>query len=156
MRLWTDGACSGNPGRGGYAALLMATLANGQVHEKVISQGFRQTTNNRMELLAVIAGLEALRYPSNVVIHSDSQYVVNAINKGWLASWHKMNWKRRQKPIPNADLWQRLIKALEPHSASFIWVRGHNGNANNERVDQLAVAAASAFNLLTDEGYEAS
>ncbi len=149
---YTDGACSGNPGPGGYAVLLRW---NG--HQKELSRGFRRTTNNRMEILAVIAALEAPTEPCELVIHSDSQYVVNAVQRGWARKWRAAGWMRnRKEPALNPDLWERLLDLLDRsgHRVRFVWVRGHDGHADNERVDGLAVAAARGPDLAADEGYE--
>ena len=133
VELFTDGACSGNPGPGGWGALLRY-----QGHEKELSGGEADTTNNRMELLAVIHGLEALKRPVRVRICTDSQYVMRGITE-WLASWKRRGWKTADRqPVKNVDLWQRLEAALTPHQVEWEWVRGHSGHPENERVDQLA------------------
>ena len=148
--MYTDGACLGNPGPGGYGVIL---AYNG--NEKELSGGFRLTTNNRMELLATSIGLEALKEPCEVDLYSDSQYVVNGIEKGWLRGWQANGWRTSgRKPVLNVDLWQRLLKQLERHKVSFHWVRGHAGHPENERVDSLAFAAAQGKDLPQDEGYE--
>ena len=140
--MYTDGACKGNPGAGGYACILVF----GE-HEKELSGGEAQTTNNRMELSAVISGLEALKEPCEVEIYSDSKYIVSAINEGWLRSWVKNNWKKSdKKPVLNVDLWQRYIAASAKHNLKFNWVKGHNGHDYNERCDRLATAFADSFN----------
>jgi ribonuclease HI len=147
IEIFTDGAAQGNPGPGGYGAILR--FGN---HEKELSGGFRLTTNNRMELLAVIVALESIKkngIPVNVV--TDSQYVANAISKGWLWNWEKKNFKDKA----NEDLWRRYIPLHKKFNPKLIWVRGHAGHAENERCDQLAVAAALGGNLLRDEAYEA-
>ncbi|WP_165248383.1 ribonuclease HI [Adlercreutzia sp. ZJ141] len=152
--IYTDGSARGNPGRGGYGALLRFRDATGQVHELELSQGYRRTTNNRMELLGVIVALEALRRPCVVVLHSDSQYVVNAFNQHWVDGWLKRGWKSASKqPVKNVDLWQRLLAAKKPHKVEFVWVRGHAGHTENERCDALATAAADGDSLLEDEGF---
>ncbi|HLF55324.1 MAG TPA: ribonuclease HI, partial [Thermoanaerobaculia bacterium] len=136
---WTDGACSGNPGPGGYGVVM---TWNGR--RKELSQGFRRTTNNRMEILAVVAALESLSEPCEVEIHSDSQYVVNAIEQGWAKKWRSNGWRRGPKNKEralNPDLWERLLALLARHRVKLSWVRGHAGNADNERADRLAVAA---------------
>jgi ribonuclease HI len=149
VTIYSDGACLGNPGPGGYGTVLLA----GE-HRKELSAGYRRTTNNRMELLGAIVGLEALKRPSDVVLWSDSQYLVHAMTKGWLESWQKKGWRTSNKdPVKNQDLWQRLLRAIEPHSIDWRWVRGHTGDPENERCDQLAVAAASGGSLLEDAGY---
>lgn len=138
VEIFTDGACSGNPGPGGFGAVLRY---NG--HEKEISGGAAQTTNNRMEISGVIAALKALKEPCTVKLTTDSQYVSNSINKGWIYGWEKNNWIRKSgkktEEVPNADLWQELLKLLRIHDVTFIWVRGHNGHPENERCDKLAV-----------------
>ena len=146
IRIFTDGAAQGNPGRGGYGTILKYKDA-----VKEISQGFRLTTNNRMELLAVIKGLEAIRKEGiPVTIYSDSQYVIHAIEKGWLWGWQKKNFKDKK----NVDLWLRYIPLHKKYSPKFIWVKGHAGHPENERCDYLAVKAASGMNLLVDLEYE--
>jgi len=146
ITIYTDGSSMGNPGPGGYGIVLMA----GQ-YRKELSQGYRITTNNRMELMAVIVGLEALKIPnSTVTIYTDSQYVVNSVEKNWLLAWEKKNFSGKK----NADLWQRFLKVYRCHTVNFHWVRGHAGNRENERCDRLAVAAAQNRQLLDDEGYE--
>ena len=138
VNIYTDGACKGNPGRGGWGTILVYGA-----HEKELSGGEVMTTNNRMELMAVISGLEALREPCEVTLTSDSTYVINSITKKWLDGWEKKNWvKSGNTPVPNADLWKRLIEAMKPHTIEWGWVRGHNGHPYNERCDRLAVAAA--------------
>jgi ribonuclease HI len=147
--IYTDGACSGNPGPGGFGVVLM----HGDTRRE-IAQGFRRTTNNRMELLAVISALESLKRPCAVTLYSDSEYVVNAITKGWLKSWQSRGWRKAdKKPVLNVDLWQRLVPLLEMHDIEFRWVRGHNNNIENERCDVLAVAATQGGELLVDEGF---
>lgn len=135
VTVYTDGACSGNPGAGGYAAVL---LYNGQTKE--ISGGEANTTNNRMELCAIIAGLEALKEPCEVELYSDSKYVLDSITKGWVYSWRKNNWiKSDKKPALNRDLWEKLLRLIEIHKVSYVWVKGHAGNPYNELCDRLAV-----------------
>ena len=147
--LYTDGAASGNPGPGGYGILL---VWEGQNYTKEWSQGFRRTTNNRMELLAVIVGLEVLKkQPLTVVVYSDSKYVVDAINKGWLFNWEKTNFKGKKNP----DLWQRFLAIYRKHDVHFQWVKGHNKHPQNERCDRLAVAAYKKKGLLEDSYFEA-
>ncbi len=141
VEIYTDGACRNNPGRGGWGAIL---VYGGR--EKELSGGEPLTTNNRMELSAVIAALSALKENCEVTLTTDSQYVVNAIEKGWLASWCKNGWKKSDKsPVLNADLWEKLLLLLDAHKVSFVWVRGHNGHAYNERCDALATAFADSF-----------
>ena len=135
VTIYTDGACSGNPGPGGWGAILMY----GGV-EKEISGGEVSTTNNRMELISVITALEALKEPCEVGLYTDSQYVANAINLGWLDSWRRMGWKRKGGEVKNPDLWIRLVPLIEKHKVNFIWVKGHAENEYNNRCDELAVA----------------
>lgn len=147
VTIYSDGACSGNPGPGGYGTILSF---NGVTKE--LSGGFRNTTNNRMELLGAIAGLEALKEKCDVTMVTDSQYVVNGIEKGWAKRWQANGWMRNRKERAiNPDLWERLLNATEKHSVRFTWVRGHNGHPENERCDELAVAAAAAPNLPEDK-----
>jgi len=149
VNLYTDGACSGNPGPGGYGAVLVYTDSSGVRHEKELSAGYKCVTNNQMELLAVIVGLEALKKPAEVSIVSDSKYVVDAFNNDWISSWVKKGWKTAGKsPVKNVELWQRLLKAKEPHEVSFTWIKGHAGHKYNERCDFLAVSAYKGNNLL--------
>jgi ribonuclease HI len=149
ITLYTDGGCSNNPGPGGYGVVLAYDS-----FRKELSGGFRRTTNNRMEIFAAIAGLEALKEPCRVTIVSDSQYLVYAIQKGWARKWKANGWKRnsREKAI-NPDLWDRLLKLCEIHDVQFQWVRGHAGHPENERCDELATAALQGPDLATDEGY---
>lgn len=136
VEIYTDGACSGNPGPGGWGAVL---IYNGV--EKQLSGSEKETTNNRMELSAVITALKALKEPCNVTLTTDSKYVCDAINKGWLNSWEKNSWKKAdKKPVLNIDLWQELLPLLDKHRVEFIWVKGHNGHKYNEICDKLAVA----------------
>ncbi len=146
VTIYSDGACSGNPGPGGYGVILEY---NG--HRKEISGGYRRTTNNRMELMGAIAGLEALTEPCSVTLVTDSQYVVNGIEKGWAARWRARGWMRNAKERAlNPDLWQRLLDLVARHEVRFRWIRGHAGHAENERCDALAVAAASRSDLPED------
>jgi len=148
IKLYTDGAAQGNPGPGGYGAILK--FGN---HVKELSGGYRLTTNNRMELLAVIAGLEAITKPGiPITIYSDSKYVVEAVNQGWIWGWEKKEFKKKANP----DLWKRYIKLHKKFEPKFVWIKGHAGHPENERCDQLAVAAASGYELETDEGYESN
>ena len=141
VQIYTDGACSGNPGPGGWGTILRY---NGK--EKELSGGEAKTTNNRMELKAVIEGLKALKEPCQVVLTSDSQYVCNGINKGWAAKWKKNNWIKSDKTkAKNPELWDELLSLLEIHKVEIVWVRGHNGHDENERCDRLAVTAAEQF-----------
>lgn len=140
--IYTDGACSGNPGPGGYGTILVHVDANGQKHEKELSKGYKCVTNNQMELMAVIVGLEALKKPCSVTLYSDSKYVVDAFNNHWIDNWVKKGWKTAGKsPVKNVDLWKRLLEAKKSHEVQFIWVKGHAGHEYNERCDSLAVKA---------------
>lgn len=154
VKIYTDGAARGNPdGPGGYGSVLEYVDTKGGLHVKEISQGYVRTTNNRMELMAVIAGLEALNRPCTVEVYSDSQYVVNAFNQHWVDSWLKKDWKRgKNEPVKNVDLWKRLLAAKEKHSVTFHWVKGHDGHPQNERCDELATSAADGEDLIVDEG----
>lgn len=148
--IYTDGACSGNPGPGGYGVV----LKYGD-NARELSGGFRKTTNNRMELLAVITGLEYLKERCEVTIFSDSKYIVDAVNKGWARRWKANGWRRNNKDKAlNPDLWERLLKLLDTHRTEFRWIKGHAGNKGNERADALAVSAAGDEVLSIDEGYE--
>ena len=152
VTIYTDGACSGNPGPGGWCAILEY-----QGREKMISGGEESTTNNRMELMAVIVALEALNRPCEVEVHSDSQYVVNAFNKHWIDGWKKRGWKTANKqPVKNRDLWERLLTAKSKHKVEFIWVKGHAGHELNEHCDELATTAADGSNLDIDTGFNES
>ena len=148
VTLYTDGACSGNPGPGGWGAVLRFGSA-----EKELCGGEENTTNNRMELMAVIRGLEALNRPCEVELYSDSQYVVNAFNQHWIEGWIKKGWKRgKNEPVKNTDLWKRLLEAKKPHQVNFNWVKGHDGHPQNERCDTLATTAADGNELQVDPG----
>lgn len=148
VNIYTDGACSGNPGPGGFGVI----LKYGEI-SKEISAGYKNTTNNRMELLAVITGLEALKTDCAVTLYSDSKYVVDSITKGWVYSWQTKGWKKSDgKKALNVDLWVRLLPLLDKHDVEFVWLKGHAGHEYNERCDQLAVAASQSDNLLTDSG----
>ena len=150
VAIHTDGSCLGNPGPGGFAAILQY---NGK--EREMFGGFRRTTNNRMEMLAVIVGLEALTEHCSVAVYSDSRYVVDAIQKGWAKRWRANGWMRNKRErAVNPDLWDRLLRALEKHDVELKWVRGHAGNDGNLRADRLAVAAANGKDLPRDEGFE--
>ena len=138
--IYTDGACSGNPGRGGYGAILVYGK-----YEKEISGGEELTTNNRMELTAAIAGLSALRESCKVTLYSDSKYLVDAFNLGWVESWREHGWKRGKDELKNTDLWEKLYSLTEAHEVSFVWVKGHNGHDYNERCDALATAFADSL-----------
>ncbi|MBR5259261.1 MAG: ribonuclease HI [Eggerthellaceae bacterium] len=154
--IYSDGSSRGNPGPGGYGSVLHFRDSSGQLHVKELSGGYANTTNNRMELMGVIAALEALKRPCNIKVVSDSQYVVNAFNQDWISGWLKRGWKNAQKqPVKNVDLWQRLLSAAEPHQITWVWVKGHAGHPENERCDELATAAADGSNLQIDKGFEA-
>ena len=153
VRIYTDGAARGNPdGPGGYGTILSYTDSKGQEHIREFSQGYIKTTNNRMELMAAIVGLEALTKPCDVELYSDSQYVIKAFNDHWIDGWIKKGWKRgKNEPVKNVDLWKRLLEATKPHNITFIWVKGHDGHAQNERCDFLATSAADGTNLIEDK-----
>lgn len=152
--LYSDGSSRGNPGPGGYGSILRTVDKDGFVHEKELSQGYSCTTNNRMELMGVIAGLEALKRPCEVTVISDSQYVVKAFNEDWIEGWIARGWKNSQKkPVKNVDLWQRLLQAAKPHAITWQWVHGHAGHAENERCDELATTAADGTDLIEDAGF---
>lgn len=152
VRLFTDGAARGNPeGPGGYGAILQYTDSTGTLHEKEMSAGYKQTTNNRMELLGVITGLEALKKPCEVEVISDSKYVTDAFNQNWVENWIQKGWRTStNKPVKNIDLWKRLILLVNRHKVTFTWVKGHDGHPENERCDRLATTAADGSNLLDD------
>jgi ribonuclease HI len=146
ITMYTDGSSLGNPGPGGYGTLLL----HGQ-HKKELSGGFKVTTNNRMELMAVIVGLEALKQPNcDVTVYTDSRYVVDSVEKGWLQSWIRIRFKGKK----NSDLWMRFYEIYQLHQVKFVWVKGHAAIPGNERCDQLAVAAANGSSLLVDEGFK--
>jgi ribonuclease HI len=148
--IYTDGGALSNPGPGGYGAVI---VTNGKTKE--LSKGFRRTTNNRMELLACIAGLDAIKKSSSIVLYSDSKYVVNGITKGWAKKWKANGWvKSNKEPALNPDLWDQLLKLCSKHDVTFQWVKGHAGIAGNERCDELATKAASGRNLAVDKVYE--
>ena len=144
--IYTDGSAKGNPGRGGYGVVMLSGK-----HRKEISAGFLLTTNNRMELLAIIVGLESVKkQKAEIIVYSDSKYVVNAVEKGWLFNWQKKNFKGKK----NSDLWIRFLSVYNKHSIRFFWVKGHNNNVENERCDRLAVSAAEGADLVSDVWYE--
>ncbi len=149
VTVWTDGACVGNPGPGGYAAVLLY----GE-HRKELAGGFRRTTNNRMELMAAIAALKALKKPCRVTVHSDARYLVDGVMTGAMRRWRAAGWRRGSDTVPNADLWQELLDLCEQHEVTLVWVPGHAGAAENERCDRLSVEAAQAEGLPPDAGYE--
>lgn len=148
--VYTDGACSGNPGPGGWGAVIIDNFGKRQE----ISGAFQKTTNNRMELMAVLKALEKIPDNKEVYITTDSQYVVNAVHKDWLSAWQDRNWRNAQKkPVANRDLWERLIKLLKTHRTRFEWIRGHTGHVENECCDRLAVSAYSQGPFQIDDGY---
>ena len=151
VTIYTDGACRGNPGPGGYGCVLRCGP-----HNKELSGGFRKTTNNRMEIIAAVKALEALKYPCRIKLYSDSKYVVNAIEKGWAKRWKANNWRRtKNETAKNPDLWDKLLLLCSKHDIEFKWVKGHASNKFNNRCDELAVEAATKENLPTDENFEA-
>jgi ribonuclease HI len=145
VTIYTDGACIGNPGPGGYGVVLLFGR-----HRREISGGFRLTTNNRMEIIAAIIGLKALKAKCTVKIFSDSQYLVDSMSKGWVMKWKSKGWRKAKNP----DLWRQLLEACEPHEVGFYWVQGHAGDPENERCDQLSMQAAQRRDLPPDTGYE--
>ena len=156
VTLYTDGAARGNPdGPGGYGAILQYVDTKGVLHEKEMSAGYKKTTNNRMELMAAIVGLEALVKPCQVELYSDSKYLTDAFNQHWIEGWQKRGWKKADKsPVKNIDLWKRLLAAMEMHQVEYKWVKGHDGHPENERCDRLATAAADGGGLLEDKVLE--
>ena len=145
ITIYTDGACRGNPGPGGYGAILRFIDEKGTLHEKELSEGYGRTTNNRMELMGPIKALEALKKPCHVDLYTDSSYVVNAFRQGWLDKWRQYDWykdAKRKNPVKNAELWKRLLEMMQPHEVEFHWVKGHADNEFNNRCDELAVRAA--------------
>ncbi|WP_342755974.1 ribonuclease HI [Kineothrix sedimenti] len=152
VKIYTDGSARGNPeGPGGYGTVLQYVDGKGTLHEREYSAGYKKTTNNRMELMAVIVGLEALNKPCEVEVISDSKYVTDAFNQHWMEGWLKKNWKTSgNKPVKNVDLWKRLLEAKKQHQVEFTWVKGHDGHPENERCDTLATAAADGDELLED------
>ncbi|MBR4168572.1 MAG: ribonuclease HI [Lachnospiraceae bacterium] len=153
VTIYTDGSARSNPeGPGGYGTIIEYVDTKGQLHEREFSAGYKKTTNNRMELMAVIVGLEALIKPCTVNVISDSKYVTDAFNQHWIDGWQKNGWKNStKKPVLNADLWKRLLAAMQNHEVTFTWVKGHDGHPQNERCDKLATTAADADDLLDDE-----
>ena len=151
VEIYTDGGCLGNPGRGGYGAI----LAFGE-NRRELSGGYKHTTNNRMELMACIHALEALKRQCTVTVYSDSKYLVDGVSKGWAVKWKKNNWKRSGGDrAENVDLWERLLAVIAKHQVKFVWVKGHDGHEENERCDQIANDAANGAVLLEDVGYVA-
>lgn len=152
VTIYTDGSARGNPdGPGGYGTILSYIDSKGIEHIKELSGGYQKTTNNRMELMAAIVGLEALNRPCEVTLYSDSQYLIKAFNEHWIDNWEKKDWKRgKEEPVKNVDLWKRLLSAIQPHQVTFCWVKGHNGHPQNERCDTLATKAANGTHLMKD------
>ena len=152
VTIYTDGSCSGNPGPGGYGVILLW-----ERERKELSGGFLKTTNNRMEIMAAIVGLKALKEKCEVILHSDSKYLVDTMTKGWIYRWKSNGWKRNKKdPVLNIDLWKQLLKLTANHAVDFRWVKGHDGTEENERCDELAVQAAKAPTLSEDTVYISS
>lgn len=153
VTIYTDGSARGNPdGPGGYGTIISYIDSKGTEYLKELSQGYKKTTNNRMELMAAVAGLEALTKPCEVTLYSDSQYMVKAFNDHWIDGWIKKNWKRSgNEPVKNVDLWKRLLNAMKPHKVTYVWVKGHNGHPQNERCDELATTAADGNDLIEDK-----
>ncbi len=154
VKIFTDGAARGNPnGPGGYGTILQYVDSRGTLHEREYSQGYVKTTNNRMELMAAIVGLEALTRPCEVELYSDSKYLTDAFNQNWIEGWVRKNWTRgKNEPVKNVDLWKRLLAAAAPHKVRYIWVKGHDGHAENERCDRLATSAADGEDRIPDPG----
>lgn len=152
VNIYTDGAARGNPdGPGGFGTVLTYEDSKGVLHSRELSGGYKKTTNNRMELMAAIRGLEALNKPCTIDLYSDSKYVTDAFNQKWIDGWIKKGWKRgKNEPVKNIDLWKRLLKAKENHTVNFIWVKGHAGHEMNERCDYLATTAADGNDLMDD------
>lgn len=152
VTMYTDGSARGNPdGPGGYGTILQYVDSRGELHEREFSAGYKKTTNNRMELMAVIIGFEALTKSCQVEVISDSKYVTEAFNQHWIENWLKKGWKTSaNKPVKNVDLWERLLKAKQSHEVTFTWVKGHDGHPENERCDSLATTAADSGELLDD------
>lgn len=149
VEIYTDGACEPNPGSGGYGAILIHGIIRKELHG-----GFRMTTNNRMEIFVAIAGLEALKAPCKVRLHSDSKYLVDSMSKGWVRRWKEKGWWRTKKEKAlNVDLWKRLLTACDKHQVEFVWVKGHAGNPENERADELSTLLLKRLDLPPDEGY---
>jgi ribonuclease HI len=149
VEIFTDGGCLGNPGKGGYAAILVYGR-----HRKEISGGYKHTTNNRMELTAGITALQSLKHQCRVTLYSDSKYLIDGIAKGWAKKWKSNNWKRNKKEMAeNIDLWEKLLDLAAFHHITFVWIKGHSGHPENERCDELVKLAASEENLPEDHGY---
>jgi len=152
VKIYSDGSAKGNPeGPGGYGTILQYTDNDGVLHEKELSKGYTRTSNNRMELMGCIAGLEALKRPCRVEVWSDSKYLTDAFNQHWIDNWIEHKWKRgKSGPVKNIDLWERLLDAMEPHEVTFHWIKGHDGFPENERCDRLASDAAEGASLIQD------
>lgn len=154
VKVFSDGSSRGNPGPGGYGTILQYVDSHGNLHEREFACGYRETTNNRMELMGAIIGLEALTKPCEVECISDSKYLTDAFNQHWMAGWLKRGWKNSTgASVKNIDLWKRLLMAMKPHQVKFVWIKGHAGHPENERCDALATAAADGDNLLEDCKY---
>lgn len=151
VTIYSDGSSRGNPGPGGYGTIIHYTDPKGELHVLELTEGFKETTNNRMELLGVIKGLESLNRPCEVNVISDSKYVVDAFNQNWVDGWLKTNWKKGT--VKNIDLWKRLLEAKKQHQVTFTWVKGHAGHPENERCDELATMSADSKDLKEDFGY---
>ena len=152
VEIYSDGSSRGNPGPGGYGTELRYTAQQGVAHERELSQGYEKTTNNRMELMAAVAGLEKLPRPCRVELYSDSKYLTDAFNLHWIEGWIRKGWKRgKNEPVKNITLWKRLLEAMQPHEVSFVWVKGHDGHPQNERCDELATTAADSEELIPDD-----
>ena len=155
VTIYSDGSAKGNPGNGGYGTILKYVNSKNETFELELTEGYRYTTNNRMELMGAIVGLEELTKPCEVLVISDSQYLVNAFNNNWIWGWQKKKWmKSANTPVPNSDLWKRLLAAMKPHQVTYEWIKGHAGHPENERCDKLAFNSADKDELLIDEGYE--
>lgn len=153
VTIYTDGSSRGNPGNGGWGCILHYIDSKGIQHQREFSQGYTYTTNNRMELMGVIAGIEALKKPCEIIVVSDSKYVTDAFNKNWVLGWKRRGWKKSSgEPVKNRDLWERLLNSIESmnHQVSFQWVKGHNEHLENERCDRLATEAADSGDLIED------
>ena len=156
VNIYTDGSSRGNPGRGGYGCIIQYTDSKNKLHEREFSQGYIETTNNRMELMGVITGIEALNKPCDITVTSDSKYVTDAFNKNWISGWKRRGWRKGNgERVKNIDLWERLLSAIKDggHEVTFVWIKGHNGHPLNERCDQLATKVADGDDVIEDENY---
>lgn len=154
--IYADGSSRGNPGKGGYGCVIEYKNSAGKLHTREFSQGYVETTNNRMEIMGVVVGIEALTRPCDITVTSDSKYVTDSFNKKWIYGWRKRGWKKGSgERVKNVDLWTRLLTAIEQggHNVKFVWIKGHNGHPQNERCDQLATEVADGDNLIEDENY---